>query len=112
MRGAWLGTSSSAGASTCRKSDGRSTPGAIHRHRCTAAFALSDHADYPGLLTFVERVQPKRVFTVHGFAQEFAATLRQRGTSTRSRWDNPTNSIFSPPRRERRLAPGGLLRWQ
>ena len=54
-------------------------PGAIYRHRCTAAFPLSDHADYPSLLKFVERVQPKRVFTVHGFAQEFAATLRQRG---------------------------------
>ena len=44
-----------------------------------AAFPLSDHADYDGLLELVQRVQPKKVFTVHGFAREFAATLRERG---------------------------------
>lgn len=54
-------------------------PSTIYRSRCHAAFPLSDHADYPGLLKFVELVQPKRVFTVHGFAREFAATLRARG---------------------------------
>lgn len=54
-------------------------PGTIYRSRCTAAFPLSDHADYPSLLKFVELVQPKRVFTLHGFAREFAATLRARG---------------------------------
>ena len=54
-------------------------PGAIHRLRCHAAFPLSDHADFPDLLRFVDLVQPKRVLTVHGFAREFAATLRARG---------------------------------
>jgi DNA ligase-1 len=54
-------------------------PGAQYRYQCDAAFPLSDHADYPDLLAFVERVQPKRVFTVHGFTQEFARTLRERG---------------------------------
>ena len=54
-------------------------PGAIYRNRCTAAFPLSDHADFPSLLRFVELVQPKRVLTLHGFAREFAATLRARG---------------------------------
>jgi Cft2 family RNA processing exonuclease len=44
-----------------------------------AAFPWSDHADYPGLLELVERVQPKRVYNVHGFAREFAQTLRSRG---------------------------------
>ncbi len=53
--------------------------GAIYRHRCHAAFPLSDHADFPGLLRFVELVRPKRVLTLHGFAAEFAATLRARG---------------------------------
>ncbi len=51
----------------------------IYRHRCDAAFPLSDHADFPGLLHFVERVRPKRVLTVHGFAADFAKTLRTRG---------------------------------
>lgn len=53
--------------------------GAIHRFRCHAAFPLSDHADFPDLLKFVELVQPQHVYTVHGYAKEFAATLRARG---------------------------------
>ena len=53
--------------------------GAIYRMRCSAAFPLSDHAGFPDLLKFVELVQPKRVLTLHGFAREFAATLRSRG---------------------------------
>jgi Cft2 family RNA processing exonuclease len=53
--------------------------GAIYRYQCHAAFPLSDHADFPDLLRFVERVQPKRVLTLHGFAADFAATLRARG---------------------------------
>jgi len=50
-----------------------------YQYGCDAAFPLSDHADYPDLLAFVDRVQPKVVYTVHGFAKEFAATLRSRG---------------------------------
>lgn len=44
-----------------------------------AAFPLSDHADYQELLDFVVRVNPSRIYTVHGFATEFAATLRSMG---------------------------------
>lgn len=46
-----------------------------------AAFPLSDHADFPDLLRLVETVAPRRVFTVHGFAADFAAALRERGRS-------------------------------
>ncbi len=53
--------------------------GAVYRNRCDAAFPLSDHADYAELLRLVDLVQPKRVYTVHGFAREFAADLRARG---------------------------------
>ncbi len=53
--------------------------GAVYRYQSSAAFPLSDHADYPSLLRYVELVQPKRVLTLHGFAKEFAATLRARG---------------------------------
>lgn len=52
---------------------------ARYRLRADAAFPLSDHAGYDDLLRFVELVQPRRVFTVHGFAREFAASLRARG---------------------------------
>ncbi len=54
-------------------------PGAVYRYQCDAAFPLSDHADYPDLLRFVDLVQPQRVLTLHGFAQDFARTLRERG---------------------------------
>jgi Cft2 family RNA processing exonuclease len=50
-----------------------------YRSGTDAAFPLSDHADFPDLLAFVEKVKPKLVYTVHGFAKEFAATLRQQG---------------------------------
>jgi len=53
--------------------------GTIYRSRCDAAFPLSDHAGFDDLITFVERVRPKRVLTLHGFAREFAQTLRERG---------------------------------
>lgn len=49
------------------------------RHATDAAFPLSDHADYPELLEFIEKVNPSRIYTVHGFATEFAATLRSMG---------------------------------
>jgi DNA ligase-1 len=54
-------------------------PGAIYRYQCDAAFPLTDHADYPDLLRYVELVQPRRVLTLHGFAAEFARDLRERG---------------------------------
>lgn len=53
--------------------------GATYRFKCDAAFPLSDHADYPDLLAFVDQVRPKRVLTLHGYATEFARTLRERG---------------------------------
>lgn len=54
-------------------------PGAVHRLQVDAAFPLSDHADYNDLLRYVEAVHPQRVLTLHGFAQEFARDLRNRG---------------------------------
>ncbi|MCC6414990.1 MAG: MBL fold metallo-hydrolase [Opitutaceae bacterium] len=72
---------------------------ATYRYRCDAAFPLSDHADFPDLLKLVELVQPKSIWTVHGFAREFAATLRERG------WDalalgreNPLELPLTNPR--------------
>jgi DNA ligase 1 len=54
-------------------------PNAIYRYQVDAAFPLSDHADYPDLLRYVELVKPERVLTLHGFAAEFARDLRERG---------------------------------
>ncbi|HEU5125200.1 MAG TPA: ATP-dependent DNA ligase [Verrucomicrobiae bacterium] len=54
-------------------------PNARYRYQCDAAFVLSDHADFPDLIEFVKRVQPKKVYTLHGFAADFARTLRTLG---------------------------------
>ena len=70
--------------------------GAIYRLRCDAAFPLSDHADFPDLLRFVELVQPKRVLTLHGFAREFAATLRARGIDALAPGHANQLDLFAP----------------
>ncbi len=44
-----------------------------------AAFCLSDHADYDELLEYVRGVNPRRVYTVYGFAADLAADLRAHG---------------------------------
>ncbi len=54
-------------------------PRTIYRMKVDAAFPLTDHAGYDDLLRFVDLVNPKRVFTMHGFAAEFAQDLRARG---------------------------------
>ncbi len=41
------------------------------------AFPLSDHCDHGDLLSFVEKCDPEIVYTMHGFAEEFAEELRR-----------------------------------
>jgi len=77
-------------------------PGARFRYQCDAAFPLSDHADYPDLLRFVELTRPKRVLTLHGFSTEFARDLRDRGIEAwainqDNQLDLPLSSSASPP---------------
>jgi Cft2 family RNA processing exonuclease len=79
-----------------------------HRHRAgaDATFALSDHADFPGLLEFVRRVGPQRVFTLHGFAADFASHLRSLGLRAealddRGQMELPLGAALSPRARRR-----------
>ncbi len=58
--------------------------GCKYQYRCDAAFPISDHADFPDLIDFVKQVQPKHVYTLHGFAADFAATLRGKGYAATS----------------------------
>jgi Cft2 family RNA processing exonuclease len=53
--------------------------GACWRHGTHAAFPLSDHADYDDLLEYVRLTGARTVYTVHGFADQFAADLRKQG---------------------------------
>ncbi len=54
--------------------------GAARRFGVDRAIPFSDHADFRELLTYVKRVQPRKVYTVHGFP-ELAAALRKIGFS-------------------------------
>jgi ATP-dependent DNA ligase I len=54
-------------------------PNCRFRYQTDAAFPLSDHADFPELVEFVKRVGPRHVYTLHGFAGDFAQTLREMG---------------------------------
>ncbi len=42
-------------------------------------FRLSDHAGFTDLIRFVKECNPKRVFTIHGFSDDFASFLRAEG---------------------------------
>lgn len=48
------------------------------RHWSRRAFALSAHADFPGLLAYLERAAPKNVILNHG-PKSFVKELRKRG---------------------------------
>lgn len=54
-------------------------PNARFRYGVDAVIPWSDHADHPGLWDCIRQVNPKRVLTVHGYAREFAAELREHG---------------------------------
>ena len=54
-------------------------PGCKYRYQADAAFPLSDHADFPDLVALVKSVNPRKVYTLHGFAADFAQHLRRIG---------------------------------
>ncbi|GAA5482330.1 ATP-dependent DNA ligase [Haloferula sargassicola] len=81
------------------------TPGAAYRYRVDEAIPLSDHADHPGLMECIQRVQPKRVLTVHGYCREFAAELRQRGLDAWSASGKDQLELTLPTARAQKISP-------
>ena len=69
-------------------------PSARYRFKCDALFPLSDHADYEDLLRYVEQVSPRIVYTLHGYAEEFARDLRARGMEA---WSLISNNQLELP---------------
>jgi putative mRNA 3-end processing factor len=53
--------------------------GVRRRGGCERGFVLSDHADFPGLLSAVEATGARRVLVTHGSSAAFARFLRGRG---------------------------------
>jgi len=58
-------------------------PGYRYTMGADYSFPLSDHCDYQELIGLVQAVAPEMVYTVHGFAAEFARDLRRMGFSAR-----------------------------
>jgi putative mRNA 3-end processing factor len=53
--------------------------GTRRRKAVDRGFAVSDHADWPGLLTVIKESGASRVLATHGFAQVLARYLREQG---------------------------------
>ena len=50
-----------------------------HRVRADKKFPLSDHADFPDIVSFVEQVAPKEIKFVHGDGSMLEVELKKRG---------------------------------
>lgn len=79
-------------------------PNCRYRYQCDAAFPISDHADFPDLVEMVKRVQPKKVYTLHGFAADFAQTLREHGYEARALSEQEQFSFDIAIERKRKIA--------
>jgi putative mRNA 3-end processing factor len=53
--------------------------GPRRRQSLDRGFAISDHADWPALLRTIEETGARRVLVSHGYAEELARFLRERG---------------------------------
>lgn len=67
--------------------------GALFRYGTQRGFALSDHADYPALLRYIELAKPKKVLLVHGW-RDFVYRLRALGIDAEYLEHNPQLSLF------------------
>jgi Cft2 family RNA processing exonuclease len=55
-------------------------PGAAYRYGVDEMIPLSDHADFPSLLSYIERAEPKKVWLNHGW-RDFVWQLRRLGVN-------------------------------
>jgi putative mRNA 3-end processing factor len=53
--------------------------GIRRRRGCERGFVVSDHADFPGLLSVIEASRAQRVLVTHGASDSLARLLRERG---------------------------------
>ena len=53
--------------------------GVRRRRNVEKGFVVSDHADFPGLLSAIDASRAERVLVTHGFADVLARYLRERG---------------------------------
>ena len=53
--------------------------GNVRRNNADAGFALSDHADWPGLISAIKETGAEKVFVTHGFQAAFSRYLNENG---------------------------------
>ncbi|NJO87199.1 MAG: hypothetical protein HC821_04170 [Lewinella sp.] len=53
--------------------------GTRRRRGADRGFALSDHADWPGLLAAIEATGAENIYVTHGYTAVFSEYLRQQG---------------------------------
>ncbi len=68
-------------------------PSYKYKLKLDEAFILSDHADYISIIEFIKKVDPERIFTFHGFSNEFALKLKKAGYNAYS-LDNKNRNIL------------------
>lgn len=68
-------------------------PGSAYRYGVNEMIPLSDHADFPALLAYVERAQPKKVLLNHG-PPDFAWQLRRLGVDAQYLEANEQLALF------------------
>jgi Cft2 family RNA processing exonuclease len=67
--------------------------GALYQYGADAAFALSDHADFPSLLRYIELAQPKKVLLNHGW-RDFVWRLRRMGVDAEYLEEHQQMTLF------------------
>lgn len=71
-------------------------PGAERRYGADLAFPLSDHADFPSLVSYVKATGADEVITHHGFADDLARALRDEGIDARALGQRQQLDLFQP----------------
>ncbi len=70
-----------------------SRPAGGGRFGVDAGFPLSDHADFPSLLKYIELAQPRKVLLNHGY-KDFTHRLRRMGIDAEFLEANPQLALF------------------
>ena len=67
--------------------------GATYQFGADAAFALSDHADFPALLRYIELAEPRKVILNHGW-RDFVWRLKRMGIDAEYLEENQQLALF------------------
>lgn len=58
-------------------------------------FPLSDHCDFRQIMEFVEQVNPKKVYCIHGFTQQLASEIKKRLGITAKVLETPEQKLLT-----------------